>query len=144
MAITYIHRETGDKVAKEPWRWQAQLSDSELNQFEIKDGQALFHRFSEIDFSKLGVLKLINDHYPAIEVRIPKGAKPIHYYKNAILRHTQTLNDGETVNWEERVKWYVIGYQLDKQKTVLAVTDANKIIMTNDPDSLNVYSKGAY
>jgi hypothetical protein len=80
MAIAYIHPETGDQVAKEPWRWLAIYTDgTTLSQFEVKDGRAIFRRFAEIDRDRLAILRMENDHLNSIDVLIPAGAKPISF-----------------------------------------------------------------
>jgi hypothetical protein len=145
MAIAYIHPATGDRVAKEAWRWLAIYTDgSTLAQFEIKDGAAIFHRFAEIDTARLVILRMENDNYNSVDILVPAGAKPVHFYKVNKMTHTQTSNTGEQFSWKEDVKWYVAGYELNGVKQVAAITDSNRVIMTNDPDGLVVHSKGAY
>jgi hypothetical protein len=59
------------------------------------------------------------------------------------MTHTQQNGGGE-ISWREDVKWYIAGFEHEGRKQVVAITDSNRVIMTNDPDGLVVYSKGAY
>lgn len=152
MAITYINITTGERVEKEPWCWQAVFSSGYvMNQFEVINARSgvhpIFTPFAETlkrVNDPLECLRLLNDHQPPVEVRIPQGAKPIHLYKNAIIHHEQKLESGETRTWEEKVRWYIIGYQLGKLKVGLVVTDEGRTILTDDIDGIVVTSKGAY
>lgn len=147
MAILYKHANTGEAVEKEPWRWRAiYVSGDERTQFEITDDGPLFRPFS-MALAKgepMVALRLESDHQPYVEVAIPAGAKPIHMYKNSVIHHEQTLEDGEVRVWEERVRWYVIGYERPGCKAGIAITDAGRVVLTEDLDGLIVTSKGAY
>jgi hypothetical protein len=145
MAIQYIHQPTGDIVQREIWRWVAIYADgSALRQFELADGRAIFHKFAEIETDKLFIFRLEHDTEQPIDVLIPHAAKPIHYYKHTIARHEQRHESGQSITWEDRIKWYVIGYELDGRKSLIVVTDKNEKILTDDPDRLQIKNKGNY
>lgn len=123
MAIAYKYPPNGETTPREPWQWVAVYKDgSTLTQFDLQPkGVAIFHRFDEIDRDKLAMIELRHDQHAPVRVPIPEGAKPIHFYRNTSLE-----NDGL------QLRYYVIGYEQDKQRHLIMVTDRNNIYLIND------------
>lgn len=120
MAIKYLHKETGETVNKELWRWCAVYEDgTKLDQFEVTADGAFFHRFAEIDQSRLAHFYLEHNDYPRIEVEVPEGGSIVHFYRNDI------LNAGTPA--EERVRRWCIGYRKDKELVFMAAHDNGQI-----------------
>lgn len=138
MAITYIHPETNEPVAKEIWRWVASYNDgSQLEQFEIKDNKPVFHQSKEIDAARLVELQLVHDTYPAITFQVPQGATPVHFYRHKwVVEEWTDENTGEHMNREWKTKIWCIGFRLTtkegKQYWLAYVDEYNHMIITND------------
>lgn len=133
MAITYIYEPTGEKVDKVDWRWVAVYNDGTvLEQYELRDGQAFFHRFAEIDQSKLADFLMVHDTLATVTLRFdPATMKLIHFYRNQIL-HVR-LHDG--IHQEQRKeRLYYFGYEQDGVKHLTGLLPNGKIIVSNDPD----------
>lgn len=139
MAIAYKYPETGEIVTREQWRWVAFYNDgTKLEQFEISNGSAIFHRFAEIDTDKLCKLELVHDTCRPVVVFIPSGAKPIHFYRHRIINSEIIDNvTGEKMNREEKLKFYCIGFEIDGNAFLVFVDEFGAIELTNDKDHFN-------
>jgi hypothetical protein len=157
MAINYIYPPTGETVTKEPWRWVAIYADitgyedepdadgnpipiynySQLEQFEVKDGAATFHKFAEIDASRLVEFRLVHDSFNPVTVIIPKDAEPVHFYRHRIIREEFTDNEGEKLVREFRFKLWVIGFRIGKQYWLAFADDRGQVIYSNDYQLFN-------
>lgn len=94
----------GEPVEGEPWFWVAHYDDgSFLAQFDGATGR--FHRFREIEASRLARFELRAAFSPALRFELPvrPGMRPIHFYRNTV------LNAGTPD--EVRVRVYCFGYQ---------------------------------
>lgn len=135
----YSNKETGkdEIVLRELWEWEAIYNDgTNLKQFEDVEGQehGIFHRFAEIDQSKLHVFRMTSTHSPQIYDLIfyPESMKLIHFYRHNI------LNAGTPE--EVRLKAYCFGYEKEVNgKVVKNVTLllGNTAIVTDNPDDIN-------
>lgn len=136
MAIAYKYPPTGEIVEKEPWRWVAVFKDgSSLEQFEVKDGQAIFHQFRGeiLPRGDLDIFKLIHDSYPEVAVKIPAGAEAVHFYRHREVH--ELLDQGaetEQVTRRWKLKTWCIGFRIDKTYWLVFVDDLGKAIYTND------------
>jgi len=129
MAIIYKYPPTGEPVTKEPWRWVAVFKDgSKLEQFELKDGQAIFHKFSEINPAQVSEFRLENDNQSPVILFPPEGSKLIHFYK---IRRAQHLTDDKEFQYQETYKGFCIGYEING-RTVGAFVDHNNTIYPVD------------
>lgn len=146
MAIDYIHEPTGDKVAKEPWRWVAIYKDqvgvdddnqpvyqyTTLSQFEVVSGQARFHKFAEIDQSRLCEFVMEHDKHPKRHLMFdPETMELQHFYRNMVLR--DFLEDGiHTVERRERV--YCFGYKQNGEYHLTALLPNGADVIANRLD----------
>lgn len=76
----------GEPVEGEPWFWVAHYDDgSFLAQFDGATGR--FHRFREIEASRLARFELRAAFSPALRFELPvrPGMRPIHFYRNVVL-----------------------------------------------------------
>jgi hypothetical protein len=105
-------------VEKEAYCWEAYYKDGTcLKQFD-DDGQ--FHRFAEIDQSRLIVFKMVGDK--TFSIPFKEGMKLIHYYDNYILHGN---SDQET-----RFRVYCFGYEYMKGKVITKIYP-NEILITD-------------
>lgn len=128
MAIRYKHTETGEFANKEAWRWVAVYADgSNLRQFDLDPDGAHFHRFDEIDIENIVELIMEHDTLAPVRIFIPNDAKPIHFYRNYVLK-----------NDTERLKHYCVGFELGKFRYCCVITDKNEVIITDDFDNIKM------
>ena len=136
MAIRYIYPPTGEPVTKEPWRWVAFYNDgTTLAQFEVKAGQATFHKFAEIDQSKLANFMMTHDTHPTLTLRFdPDTMELIHFYRNQILN--VPIAEGQ-LNETRHERLYYFGYK-DKagQSHLTGVLPNGSVIISNDHDHI--------
>jgi hypothetical protein len=125
MRFTFKRPEDGEteEVIRERWRWEALYNDgTSLLQFDDETGT--FHRFAEIDQSKLDLFRMVSDGKPGISfVFYPERMKLIHYY-----RHT-VWEAGEN---ERREKEYVFGWQTRSRKYLLAIRPDDSVLVFDD------------
>lgn len=128
----YFNSETNksERVAREIWRWEAIYADgTELKQFD--DETKKFHRFAEIDQSKLHVFKMVSDQLPQGFAMIfdPATMKLVHYYRNTVLRATQAD--------EAKIRTYCFGYEKNINgntfKHIIMTSQTGEFIITDDP-----------
>ncbi len=103
----------GQPVSPEAYGWQAFYSDgSSLLQFD--GATMLFHRFSEIDQSRLRTFKMVSaDGTKNLLLDFSEGMKLIHYYRNVCLQFGTPQ--------EQRFKLYCFGYQKGDQKVIISI-----------------------
>jgi hypothetical protein len=137
MAISYIHRPTGDKVRREDWRWVAQYDDgSKLEQFAIEDTGPVFHNSTEIDVSRLETLQLVHDTFPPITIDVPKDASVVFFWRRTrsqTVLHGQTQAEDQLVQ-ERRYKHTFIGFRKDRTYWLACVDDYNHVTFTSNKD----------
>lgn len=105
-------------VEPEVWQWQAVYTDgSVLKQF---DDNGYFHRFREIDQSRLFAFKMVSPQF-TFTILWEKGMKLIHYYENYL------LNDGKI-----KIRLYCFGYQKGKEKRIFVILPNNEMVITDD------------
>lgn len=135
MAIKYLHPATGEFASKEAWRWVAVYKDgTQLEQFELKGSEAIFHRFAEIDQEKLRMFKMVHDKFNPVILIFPPGAKLIHKYRNMILN--VPFDAAGDFTQERRERFYLVGYELGGQLHGVVITHENQIIITDDFDQV--------
>jgi hypothetical protein len=95
-----------EEIPLEKWAWAVVYKDNtELHQFELKDGEGIFHQIGEVVQENVALFVLLNvESGQRIDIIVPEGAKLIHKYKNYF------LNVGTPEERRERV--YVLGYKL--------------------------------
>jgi hypothetical protein len=113
-----------EDVIRERWRWEAIYNDgTSLLQFDDQTGT--FHRFAEIDQSKLDYFRLIHDEKPSVGfIFYPERMKLIHYYLNTVLD-----KGGEN---ERYIKEYNIGWQTKSRKYIIQVREDDSILISDD------------
>jgi len=138
MQYKYFNQQTNkeEKVIEEPWAWEAVYNDgTSLKQF---DDNGYFHRFAEIDQSKLHVFIMHNKEIDKQFVLLfaPQAMKLKHYYRNYILK----VGTPE----ESRHRAYIFGWEKTKKdengmtdKFIVMIFD-NEFIITDDPDRIYI------
>lgn len=118
----------------EVWQWEAIYEDgSVLKQFG-DDG--VFHQFAEIDQSQLAMFKMVSPQYSHTYTLLfsDPNMKLIHFYRNTI------LNAGTAD--EEHIRLYCFGYEKKvgskSRKLVMAITPANDLLITEDPNLITI------
>lgn len=134
MAISYLYPPTGETTEKEPWRWVAVYNDkTELQQFEVSEKGAIFHRSSEIDATKLDELQLQHDSYQTITVKVPAEAEVVHFYRHRTVQELLNQGDeGESLQREWKFKIWCIGFRIKQQYWLVFVDEYGKTVYTND------------
>lgn len=125
--MRYLYQ--GEEIEPELWRWEAHYQDKScLKQF---DDAGNFHKFSEIDQTRLNVFKMVNSETQKSFVIIfnPLKMKLIHFYKNIGL-------ELGGMNFR-KVKAYVFGYEMNGEKHLLVVSEAHEIMLCNDSEQLD-------
>lgn len=112
----------------ERWIWVAGYNDrTVLKQF---DENHLFHKFDEIDVSKLISFGMVSRNHPPIIIKWRPEFKPIHFY-----RHT-CYNFG-TPN-EYHLHLYYFGYESPTDKVVMGIMPDDSIIVMREADDVPV------
>lgn len=115
---------------EEEWQWEAYYEDGQILKQFGTDG--IFHQFSEIDQNKLAIFKMVSPHHPQVYTLLMSDPdmKLIHFYRNTV------LNAG--TESEKRIRLFCFGYEkkIDSrtQKIIMAITPANEVIVTENPD----------
>lgn len=118
----------GNTIPKEEWYWIAEYQDGTLKQFG-DDGK--FHKFSEIDQTKLRVFRMVSDTNPNhFTLLFTSGMKLIHFYKNFV-------KDIST-DKEERIRMYCFGYEIKGQSMMVVIPPTNEIIITNNTNLIQI------
>lgn len=127
--MTYIHKSTGESVARETWRWIAEYDDgSVLKQFD--DSDMSFHQFAEIDQSRLVGFRMVHDTTPECVLVFPQGAKLVHKYINSVLR---AGTDDEAL-----VRVYAYGYQINGLNFFNMIMPDGSVIHTDDFNKVGI------
>ncbi len=139
MAIKYIYPPTGEFSLKEPWEWVAVYKDgTTLEQFEAKAGVATFHRFAEIDQSRLAHFKMIGSNGQQLSILFDsEGMKLVHFYRNQHLKeYTGGYDDdGDALMIKRDLRIYYFGYQDNAGLYHLTgILPDGRIIISNDRD----------
>jgi hypothetical protein len=127
MAISYIYPPTNEPVEKERWRWVVFYTDgSKLEQFEVKAGKAIFHRFGEIDQSRVYKMMLVHDTHLPIIMYPPEGSKLVHAYVKGVYK----IKAGDDHVAEVKEQGYKFGYIYSGNDygVLIEWTDAVRII----------------
>lgn len=112
-------------VEKEAYCWEVVYTDgSILKQF---DDLGVFHRFAEIDQSKLYAFKMVGEK--TYTILFEPGMKLIHYYDNYRLH----VNTPQEVSF----RVYCFGYQLGKSK-VITMIYPNEVVITSKPERVTI------
>lgn len=84
MIYKYNNNGNIEEIEREDWIWEAHYNDGTfLKQF---DDDGWFHRFNEIDQTKLHYFKMIHQDKPSYSLLFnPLKMKLIHYYKRVRL-----------------------------------------------------------
>lgn len=136
MAISYTHPATQETTTKELWSWVALYNNgTQLEQFELSDKGAIFHRSAEIEASKLIELQFIHATHPAITIAVPPEATPVHFYRHKwVIEQFIDTDTMEHLNREWRIKIWCLGFRI-KSTYWLAFTDEyNHTIFTSDKE----------
>jgi hypothetical protein len=139
MDYIYNDKEKGTIPAPvERWVWGVIYTDgTELKQF---DDEGIFHRFAEIDQSKVQmfIMYLHSNPFKRIDMPISPEApvQLFHFYRNIV---KQTLI-GEEVK-EERVRLYVFGWkEKGKSSSYHFILPDDRLIVCNyDPEDLTKF-----
>lgn len=140
--MNYIDKQTGEVVELERWAWEAVYHDGLLlKQFDkIDDEHGEFHRFAEIDQSRLWYFHMVNDAGKKLTLMFRPGTmKLIHKYRNHI-QVTEVLGkDGvTTIQNEIRQKAYFFGYEESGKKFIIFIAPNDEVIFTDDPDKVRL------
>lgn len=136
MAIQYIHPATGETTNKERWHWQVIYKDGTiLDQFSVTANGAVFHRFAEIDQSRLGQLRLVQDNHAPIIIDLPDGAKPVHFYTTAVIQ-IPTPDGEHTIT--SSYKGYKFGYRYKGNDYGVLINHDDSIHIINDFKAANL------
>lgn len=133
-------------VTREKWSWQAHYDNgTSLDQFD-KHGR--FHRFAEIDQSRLKYFRMVSDQTDGVfTIKFePKSMKLIHFYKNVGL---QTPGNGEFLRGKTgRFRLYVFGFERKINTGLLAspitvklfnvIMPNNELIVLDDINKLSI------
>ena len=135
--INYLHPDTGETTNKEPWRWAAVYKDSsQLDQFEVSNGVATFHRFAEIDTKQVTEFMLVHDNFSPITFQIPDKAQLVHFYRHRTIQELLMDGDGESsLQREWKVKVWVIGFKLAKQYWLAYADESGHVLISNDHET---------
>lgn len=121
---TYTYPATGETVEREPWRWVAVYADgTTLEQF---DNIGTFHRFAEIDQSKVTTFKMVHDSLPAVVLLMPEGCdKLIHFYRKGRLDY---MGEGGGTPF----RMYCFGYEKAGINHYYVIAPDDSVIATDD------------
>ena len=133
MAIAYRYEPTGEVVEREVWTWKAIHKDgSTLEQFEVSPRGAFFHRFAEIDKSKLIAMQLCHDTFGTISVDIDEYSEPIHFYRNRHIVEEFIDNAGNKLTRTFDVRIYVVGFRVSNVYWLVYVDKNGKQIFSRN------------
>ena len=129
----FLEKETEKiEVELERWIWCVVYHDgTELHQFEIVNGEGVFHQLNKIDQEKVWMWTLIKpDMSKRIDISMPQGGKIIHKYRNIERRVDGVLTNRERI--------YIFGYKdgghchynfiLPDDTVIQSNTDATKVV----------------
>ena len=138
----YIHTETQEEVDLEKWRWEAYYLDgSVIKQFDkLDDEHGEFHRFVEIDQSRLHLFKMVSDNpqYHFTLLFDPSYMKLVHFYKNSV-KSVQAIDmngNMETIGEPLMSRGYMFGYESRGHKHFIFITPSGEIVITDDSDKV--------
>jgi hypothetical protein len=116
-------------VEPEMWRWRANYDDGTfIEQFDSFDR---FHRIEEIDSTRLQVFLMQNTETgKTISIKFPTGATPMHFY----------VRGGQVGDPRSSYTIYVFGYELQAQKTLMAILPDGNVAHINDPEDIKLLS----
>ncbi|MCX6704099.1 MAG: hypothetical protein NTZ07_01500 [Candidatus Woesebacteria bacterium] len=132
----YFSKDLGKWINADPevWQWEVTYEDGGILKQFGDDG--IFHQFAEIDQSQLVMFKMISPQYSqtyALLLSDP-SMKLVHFYRNTI------LNAGTSE--EKHIRLYCFGYEKrvgsKVQKVLMAITPANELIVTEDPNLVTI------
>lgn len=101
-------------VEREAWRWVAVYTDgTELHQFD--ELVRMFHRFQEIDQSKLKEFRMVSDAIPTGHRMSfdPATMQLVHFYRNQVKQEID--HQGEPTGEEIKVRLYCYGAKRKRQ-----------------------------
>lgn len=130
MTYKYLNTETNEYEELEPevWRWEAVYHDGYiLKQF---DDKGMFHRFGEIDQSRLFAVRMVHDTHSPHTMLFPAGAKLIHFYRNIVF-------EASTPN-ERHIRLYCFGYEKDGITVICVIMPNGEIIVTDEVSKIQV------
>ena len=125
MVYRFYRKETGkvEEVEKVRICWRATSDTGKtLSQYET-DGT--FHQIKEIEQKHLIKFSMIDDENERqYNLLFPKGAKLIHKYIHNIIYQNNQFKEKQTI--------FCFGYELNNQKTILAIYPTGNIVMVDD------------
>lgn len=129
MSDSIFYAENGDVVQEERWKWVAEYTDgSYLHQFDLSDNR--FHRFAEIDQSRLRAFWMVSDTAQPIVILWKPEYKLIHFYRQLILH----IGGPDY----KRVQLYCFGYQVDSIKNIFVILPDDRVFVVDDVSKLDV------
>lgn len=136
----YIEPATGEEVELERWRWEAYYKDGTLlKQFDkIDEETGVFHRFAEIDQSRLKTFRMVNDSGRILTLLFKSETqKLIHKYRSHIQKVIASYPDkpDEVVN-EITFRSYFFGYQEGNSTVIFFIGPSDEVILTDNPDKI--------
>lgn len=109
----------GSLVDRERWGWIVEYWDgTQLHQFDDATGE--YNNFGSIDQDKVSSVKMHNFSGEEYTIKIPNGARFIHYYDNII---SQPLG-----GYPIHTRIYCFGYELNGRKTMFSILPDDSIV----------------
>ena len=109
----------GTEIEQERWGWQVIYKDgSQHHQFDVASNT--YNNFASIDLDKVQHVVMHNFEGKSKILRIPEGAKLIHYYDNLI---SQPLGGSVTHH-----RLYCFGYETEDEKVIYTILPTDVII----------------
>lgn len=138
----YIHKQTGQPVELESWRWEAYYNDgSVLKQFDKLDEEhGEFHQFAEIDQNRLEAFKMVNGKGGVYTlVFTPGEMKLIHKYRMRGMIQQRYEADGQPSDERILRKYYMFGYQkTNGEKCLMFITPNDDLVITDDDNKITL------
>jgi len=104
------------------WRWEAHYVDGSV----LKQYDKTFHKFAEIDQSKLASFWMVNmdPNIPPIILKWREGLKLIHFYAVKCMGFG---SGNETI-----YRLYCFGYQEGDKKIIMTILPNGRVVVSND------------
>lgn len=125
--IQVYHDLDGKEIIHERWAWEVFYTDGSA--FKQFDDAGIFHRFNEIDQSRIMTFRMTNGER-FIDIQWNPSYKLIHFYRH------RWLNFG--TNEEVRLQYYCFGYQDGPHKLITMILPDDSMVMTDDVDRINL------
>lgn len=109
----------GTLVDRERWGWVVEYKNGSYL-FQFNEGTGEYNNFASINLPEVDSIYMQNIEGKQFYLKIPAGAKLIHYYDNII----QSKINGQSTSY----RLYCFGYELGKEKKIFTILPTDVVI----------------